>query len=120
MNISKLFTPAFCYGIAILGAFLTGLSQILLKTQANTTTKKGFWQKFLNWRVIVSYGLLFVVLAINQIALMQVPLSVIPCITATSFFWVFLLGKLILHERVSLRRVAGIAIIFAGILISRL
>ena len=113
-------SPQICYAAAIAGAFITALSQILLKTQANTTGKKGFLQKFLNIRVIVSYGLLFLTLAINQVALRYVPLSVMPCITATSFIWVFVLGVLILKEKVSARKVLGVAIIIAGVVISRL
>lgn len=113
-------SPRICYAAAILGAFITALSQILLKTQANTTGGKGFFSKFLNLRVIVSYGLLFVTLAINQVALRYVPLSVMPCITATSFVWVFLMSALILKEKVSARKVIGVVIILAGVLISRL
>ena len=92
---SDFLTPQVCYAAAIFGAFITALSQILLKTQANTTGGKAFFSKFLNIRVIVSYGLLFLTLAINQIALRYVPLSVMPCITSTSFIWVFVMGVLI-------------------------
>lgn len=117
---SDFLTPQVCYTAAIIGAFITALSQILLKTQANTTGRKGFFSKFLNVRVIVSYGLLFLTLAINQIALRYVPLSVMPCITSTSFIWVFVMGALILKEKVSPRKVLGVAIIIAGVVISRL
>ena len=98
---SELFTPAFCYGAAIAAAFVTALSQIILKKQANITEakKSGFFSKFLNPRVIISYGLLFSTLVINQVALIHVPVSVMPCITATSFVWVFIMGVLILKER---------------------
>ena len=103
---SGIFTPAFCYGAAILAAFVTALSQIILKRQANITEakKSGFFSKFLNPRVIISYGLLFSTLVINQVALIHVPVSVMPCITATSFVWVFIMGVLILKEKVSRRR----------------
>ena len=117
---SNILTPQICYAAAIVGAFITALSQILLKTQANTTGGKGFFSKFLNIRVIVSYGLLFLTLAINQIALRWVPLSVMPCITSTSFVWVFVMGALILKEKVSPRKALGVAIIIAGVVISRL
>ena len=113
-------SPQLCYIAAICGAFITALSQILLKTQANTTGGKGFFSKFLNVRVIVSYGLLFLTLAINQVALRYVPLSVMPCITSTSFVWVFVLGALILKEKISARKILGVAVIIAGVLISRL
>ena len=119
---SELFTPAFCYGAAIAAAFITALSQIILKKQANITEakKSGFFSKFLNPRVIISYGLLFSTLVINQVALIHVPVSVMPYITATSFVWVFIMGVLILKEKVSPRRALGVAIIILGVIISRL
>ena len=117
---SSILTPQVCYADAIACAFITALSQILLKTQANTTGDKGLFSKFLNVRVIASYGLLFLTLAINQVALRYVPLSVMPCITATSFVWVFVMGALILKEKVSPRKALGVAIIIAGVIISRI
>ena len=86
---SELFSPQLCYGLAILGTFLSAFSQILLKMQA------------------------------NQIALIHVPMSVMPCITATIFIWVFLMGYFILKEKISRRKVIGVAIIIIGIIISR-
>ncbi|MCD8354456.1 MAG: multidrug ABC transporter [Clostridiales bacterium] len=113
-------TPAVCYGAAFIAVFLSTTSQILLKQQANTTAKKGFIWKFLNPRVIISYGLLFLSLALNQVALIYVPVSVLPCITATSFIWIFLFSAVILKEHPSKRKVLGVVIILAGIAISRL
>ncbi len=114
-------SSAFCYGIAFLAVFLATAGQILLKRSAdNTVGKEGFLRKFLNWRVIISYGLLFLSMFCNQIALRQVPMTVLPCITATSFIWVFLFGFLILRERPSVRKIAGVALILLGIAISRL
>ena len=103
MNIE--FTPTFCYVMAFAAVLIATISQILLKQQANTTGQKksGFIWKFLNVRVIVSYGLLFLSLALNQVALICVPVSVLPCITATSFIWIFLFSAIFLHERPSKR-----------------
>lgn len=113
-------TPGFCYFVAFLAVFASTTSQILLKKQANQTGKKGFFQKFLNVRVIVSYGILLLSMALNQIALIYVPVTVVPCITATSFIWIFLFSFLILKERPSRKKVLGVVIILAGIAISRL
>ena len=43
---SELFSPQLCYGLAILGTFLSAFSQILLKMQANQTTEKSFIWKY--------------------------------------------------------------------------
>ena len=113
-------TPNFCYMVAFISVFIATTSQILLKTQANQTGGTGFFKKFLNARVFVSYCLLFLSLALNQIALIYVPVSVLPCITATSFVWIFLFSFLILKEKPSRRKVLGVILILAGIAISRL
>ena len=120
MNIE--FTPAFCYAMAFAAVRIATSSQILLKRQANTTgqNKNGFIWKFLNVRVIVSYGLLFVSLALNQVALICVPVSVLHSITATSYIWIILFSAIFLHERPSKRKILGVIIILAGISISRL
>jgi drug/metabolite transporter (DMT)-like permease len=74
----------------------------------------------LNLRVIVAYGCLFLSLALNQIALKQVPVSVLPCITSTSFIWIFLFGFLILKERPTKKKIIGVVLILLGNAISRL
>lgn len=114
-------SAVFCYAIAFVAVFLATAGQILLKRSANDTVgREGFWRKFFNLRVISSYGLLFLSLFCNQIALRQVPMTVLPCITATSFIWVFLFGFCILRERPTKRKIIGVAIILLGIAISEL
>lgn len=115
------FTPLLCYCIAFVAVFISTAGQILLKQQANDTVgKKGFIWKFLNLRVIVAYGTLFLSLALNQIALKQVPVSVLPCITSTSFIWIFLFGFFILKEKPSKKKLIGVALILLGNAVSRL
>lgn len=115
------FTPLFCYVVAFVAVFISTAGQILLKQQANDTVgKKGFLGKFLNLRVIAAYGALFLSLALNQIALKQVPVSVLPCITSTSFIWIFLFGFFILKEKPSRKKLIGVALILLGNAISRL
>lgn len=116
------FTPALCYTLAFIAVFVSTAGQILLKKQANHTMeeKSGFLAKFLNLRVIVAYGLLFLSLALNQLAVKQVDISVLPCITSTSFIWIFLFGFLILKEKPTRRKIIGVALILLGNAVSRL
>ena len=114
------FTPFFCYAIAFVAVFISTAGQILLKKQAGATRDKGFLSKFLNVRVILAYGMLFAALFMNQIALKEVPVSVLPCITSTSFIWVFLFGILILKEKPGKRKILGVALILLGNAVSRL
>ena len=118
--IDKILTPSFCYFMAFLSVFASTTSQILLKTQANKTERESFFKKFLNIRVILSYGILMLSLAFNQVALIHVPASVVPCITATSFIWIFLFSFIFLKEKPSRKKILGVVLILAGIAISRL
>ncbi len=117
---SDMLTPSVCYIIAFVAVFVAATSQILLKTQANTSGVQSFLKKFLNLRVILSYGLLFLSLALNQVALIHVPASTMPFITATSFIWIFLFSAIFLKERPSKRKILGLVLILAGIAIARL
>ncbi|MCD8342304.1 MAG: triose-phosphate transporter family protein [Clostridiales bacterium] len=118
---SSIFTVNVCYGCAFIAVLVSSASQILLKKQANNETKrKGFIWKFLDWKVIFAYGFMFLSLALNQVALIQVPVSVLPCITATSFLWIFLFSAIFLKEKPTRRKVLGVIIILAGVAISRL
>ncbi len=119
MNVEWI-TPGLCYALAAAGALVTAVSQLLLKTQANTSEEASFLRKFLNPRVIISYGMLLAVMAMNQVALIYLPASALPCFTATSFFWIYLLGWIFLKEKIGKRKILGVALILAGVLVSRL
>ena len=47
--------------------FLTGVSQVLLKKSANKTYEKWI-EEYLNWQVILAYGIFFGVLLVNTYA----------------------------------------------------
>lgn len=106
--------------IAIGATLVAAFSQLLLKRSANATNGKGFLQKFLNPRVIIGYGLLFVSLAMNSIALRVVDLGMIPGITAMGFIWILLISIFILKEKPGKFRVLGTLIIFIGVIVSKL
>ncbi|MCC8073655.1 MAG: EamA family transporter [Clostridiales bacterium] len=103
----------------LFSVFIAAFSQILLKKQANNHYES-FIRKFLNVRVIVAYALLFVSLVLNSIALGDMNISLVPYITATSFFWVMILSFFFLHEKPGSRKIIGVIIIFVGIIVSRI
>ena len=108
------------YLIAIGATLVAAFSQLLLKRSANETNGKGFWQKFLNLRVIIGYGLLFLSLFMNSMALRVVDLGMIPGITAIGFIWVLLISIFILKEKPTKYRILGTLIIFVGVIVSKL
>lgn len=107
------------YLYAIAAVIIASASQVLLKKKASKAPKN-FFKKFLNGPVILSYGLLFLSMALNSLALRQMDMSVLPCITATSFLWIMVLSAIFLGEKPSRRKVIGVGMILIGVLVSHL
>lgn len=101
-------------GIYLCSVFVASLSQILLKTAANRKYPDKI-REYLNRYVIAGYALLFVSTILTMLALKKVPLSWANVIESSGYFFVFIMGYLILKERFSKRKIVGILVIFAGI-----
>lgn len=101
-------------GIYLCSVFVASLSQILLKTAANRHYPTRI-KEYMNRYVITGYGLLFISTILTMLALKKVPLSWANVIESAGYFFVFIMGYLILKERFSKRKVLGILVIFAGI-----
>ena len=98
------------------GAFLTAVSQLLLKESANRE-HKNFLAEYLNWRVILAYAIFFGVLLSNTYAYTRVDMKYGSIIDTLAYVFVFLLSVFILHEKISKRKLIGNLLIIAGILI---
>lgn len=101
---------------ALLSVFIGAMAQILLKTAANKEYKS-FIRKFLNFIVITAYAMMLGSSLCSMIALRHLELNLMPVFQATSFFWVMILSRAILKEKIMKKNVIGICIIFFGILI---
>ena len=106
----------FYFMLMFFGTFLTAISQVLLKQSAGKTYKSWIFE-YLNWRVILSYGLFVVVLAVNTWAFTRVEMKYGTIIDAFSYVFVMVLSVLILREKITKGRLIGNLIIVAGILI---
>lgn len=71
----------------------------------------------MNRYVIAGYMLLFVSTILTMLALKKVPLSWSPVIESCSYIFVSILGYFILKEKFHRRKLLGMCVIFAGILI---
>ena len=104
------------YLLAFLAVFVASVSQILLKQSAREEHKNIIF-KFLNWRVILGYALLFGTTVINVFAYRGVELKVTPMIEATGIIWVTVLAALLLGEKPTKRALLSIAVTIVGIII---
>ncbi|MGI6068799.1 MAG: EamA family transporter [Blautia sp.] len=98
------------------GTLFTAISQVLLKQSASRTYRHPIYE-YLNWRVILSYGIFFGVLLLNTYAYTRVDMKYGAVIDTCSYLFVMLLSWLILKERFSKGRLAGNLIILTGIFI---
>lgn len=103
-------------GILILSVLVASVSQILLKLSANKKYASAF-REYFNKYVIMGYGLLFLSTILTMIALKKVPLSWSPVIESSSYIFVSVMGYFILKECFTKRKIMGLLVIFAGILI---
>lgn len=99
------------WALGLLSVLIASFSQVLLKKAAQKQ-QNNFIKKFLNVWVICGYILLFGSLFINTFVLRKLELKFLPCITATSFFWVLLFSRIFLGERPSKNKIIGIIIDF--------
>ena len=96
--------------------FLTGVSQVLLKKSANKTYEKWI-EEYLNWQVILAYGIFFGVLLVNTYAYTKVDMKYGTVIDTFSYVFVMLFSWLLLREKFTKRKVIGNLIIMVGVLV---
>ena len=108
---------AWSYVIYAVGVLIAAISQVLLKKAADKKQDAGFFAKFLNVRVILAYGLLFVSLFVNTIALRHMQLKYVPCMTAAGFIYILILSRIFLKEKLTWKKLLGNALIVGGILL---
>ncbi len=106
------------YVLAIASVLVASVGQIFMKREAGEK-HASFFAKFLNFRVIFAYVLMLLSLFLNSLALRELPLSVLPCITSTSFIWIILLSAICFRERPTVKKVCGALLIVVGIIVSR-
>ena len=106
------------FGVAVLlfSVFISAVSQIILKVAANKHYDNPI-KEYVNIRVIGAYGMFFLSMLLTMLALRFVPLSLSPVIESTSYIYVALIGYFFLKERMSKRKIVGLALILTGIFI---
>lgn len=98
------------------GTLFTAVSQILLKQSADKTYRHPIFE-YLNWRVILSYGIFAGVLLLNTYAYTRVDMKYGAVIDTFSYVFVMILSFLILKEKMTKRRLIGNLIIMTGVFI---
>ena len=102
--------------IFIFSSLISAFSQILLKVAAKKEYKSWIYE-YLNVRVIVAYAIFFLATILTVYCYKVVSLSVGAMLEAIGYVFVTLLGRLILRERVSKQKMAGMALVILGVIV---
>lgn len=105
------------YILAFLAVFVASASTDSPGNSQQRQNIRTLITKFLNWRVILGYGLLFGTTVLNVFAYRGIELKVTPMIEATGIIWVTLLAASILGERPTKRTILSIVITVIGIIV---
>ena len=98
------------------GTFFTAVSPILLKQSSNIKYENKI-REYLNFRVILSYGMFFLILLLNTWCYTKVEMRYGPVIDTAAYVFVLILSRLILKEKITKGKILGNLIIITGILI---
>ena len=98
------------------GTFFTAVSQILLKQSSNIKYENKI-REYLNFRVILSYGMFFLILLLNTWCYTKVEMRYGPVIDTAAYVFVLLLSRIILREKITKGKFIGNLIIIAGIIV---
>ena len=99
-----------------MSAFLSAVSQILLKHAANRHCA-GKGREFLNGWVFAAYGIFAATVLLNVWAFRTLDFKYGGVIMATSYVFVLLLSRWILREKVGMQTYLGNALIVAGVVV---
>lgn len=105
--------------VALTGAFLSALSQYLLKRAAEKSHQNAL-RSLLQPKVLLAYSIFFVVLLANLFTLKYLPLYLLPIIEASSYVYVALFSVFLLKEPLSKRKFLGLLCILAGVVLASL
>ena len=102
--------------LMLAGTFFTAISQVLLKQSANKKYSNPLLE-YLNWLVIVAYGIFFGVLLLNTWCYTKVDMRFGPVIDTAAYVFVLIFSRVILNEKITKGKLVGNLLIIAGILI---
>lgn len=102
--------------ILILSVVIASFAQILLKKGAQKHYSSPI-REYLNIYVISGYGMMFLSMFITIIAYSGLEFTNVPVIESLGYVMVMLLGYLFFQEKITKRKLLGMAVIMCGIFV---
>ena len=105
--------------LTLFAALISSLAQLVFKKAlGNRLEKKRDTLKLIrNRRIVAGVGIYFVALVVYLYALSAAPLSVVYPTFASTFIFIALISHFWLNEKLPAKRIAGVLLIFLGIVI---
>lgn len=100
----------------VCASIFTGISQLLLKISANKK-HKSITKEYMNINVFLSYVLLGFSLLFNMFGFRGVPFKFISVFAGLNYLIALILSIVVLHEKVTLKKIIGNMIILLGVII---
>ncbi|WP_048067635.1 EamA family transporter [Methanospirillum hungatei] len=109
----------FIFLLLFLTVFFTGIGQVLLKIGAMYKGNKNdsIFTAYFNPYTIIAYGSILLVTIINVYILKIIPLKLLYAIASLNLVVIVLFSWLLLHEKVTLKKIGACILIFLGIII---
>lgn len=101
--------------VYLLGILISSFAQILLKTSAGKKYNNRVFE-YINPLVIFSYLIFFSATFCTIYAYRSIPLSLGPILAASEYIFVAILSKLVLKEKISIKKLTGLITIALGII----
>ncbi len=102
--------------IFLSASLISAFSQILLKLAARKQYRSWIYE-YLNIRVVTAYAIFFLATLITVYCYKVIPLSLGAMLESSGYVFVTVLGGLILKEKVSPQKLAGMALVILGVII---
>lgn len=102
--------------IFLFSVFISSVSQIILKKSSGKVYDSKI-KEYMNIYVLSAYTIFFISTLITIYSYKNLPLSLGPVIEASGYFFIAVMDRVILKEKISKRKILGISVIISGILI---
>lgn len=104
------------YIIAAISVTIASLSQVFLKKSASQE-HSSFIKEYLNPYVIIGYLMLFCSMMLTIYVFTKLPFMSIPIIESLGYVLVMIFGLIFFKEKITRRKLLGMVIIIAGIVV---
>ena len=102
--------------VALTGVTIAGFSQVLLK-KSSRITYPSWLREYLNPFVVCGYGLFFVAMLCSTYAYSGLDYTNVPLLESSGYIIVMILSYLFFKEKITARKLLGMAAILAGIFV---